>query len=349
MENADFNSEESQKHSSIDNTESDSQESHKSSSINNEDSDSEESQRTSSLDNSESVSQESSTTENNDSGSQEYQKSSTTENNDSDSEESQKPSSIDSEHSESLESEKSSSMGNTDSDSEESTKTSSIGNNDSDSQETQKSSQDDSENSNSIDDNNSSSNEIDMSSSQTLKEETNKEEKTNILDDDIHCLDLDINNINDNIKNDIYTRICPNYHINQITTNIIDIIEKIDKNKTYKIIGNDFVARIIPIDSSNENKNDKNLTSISYVNFTECENILRNHYQIFSPRKLTFVQIELNNTNDNILVNQIEYQIFSDENKMLNLSLCKNSSIKVYYTMKNDTQNIIDLISTFYI
>ena len=325
------------------NPETDSQKAEESSSQENTDSQKSSSENT---DSNPELSQKSSS-ENTDSNSEESQKSSS-ENTDSNSEE-QKSSSTDNSDSDSQESQKSSSDENidSDSDSEESTKASSIGNNDSDSQEKEKTSQDNSENSNSIEDNNSSSNKIDKTSSQTLTEETNKEEKTNILEDDFHCLDLDINNVNDDIKNDTYTRLCPNYHINQISNNIIDIIEKIDENKTYKIIGNDFVAQIIPIDSSNENKTDKNLASTSYVNFTECENILRNHYKIYSPRKLTFVQIELNNTNDTILVNQIEYQVFDDKNKMLNLSLCENSTVKVYYTIKNDTQDIIDLISTF--
>ena len=247
----------------------------------------------------------------------------------------------------SQDSEKSSSKENTESQKSEesdSHKSSSIDKNNSDSYETQNSSQDNSEKSNTAEGNSSSSNKIDNSSSKTT-EETNKE-KTNVSEDDIHCLDLD-NNIYNETNNDINSRICPNYHINQITHDINDIIEKIDKNKTYKIIGNDFVAQIIPFDFSNETEKDKNLTSTSYINFNECENILRNYYKIYPPRKLTFVQIQLNNTNDNILVNQIEYQVFSDENKELNLSLCKNLSIQVYYTMKNDTQDIIDLISTF--
>ena len=145
--------------------------------------------------------------------------------------------------------------------------------------------------------------------------------------------------------NDTYTRICPNYSMNEITDDIKDIIENIEEDKDYKIIGDDFVAQIIHIDS-NDNTT-KNTTPLPNFDFSECENILRNHYKIYYPRRLTFVQIELNNTNDTILVNQIEYEVFSDEGKQLNLSLCKNSTMKVYYTVKNDSQDIIDLISNF--
>ena len=188
----------------------------------------------------------------------------------------------------------------------------------------------------------SSSAQTDNSSSKTITETSNEENTNTIEYDYIHCLNSDNNFY---LDDDTYTRICPNYEIEKITDDIIDIIKNIDEDKDYKIIGKDFVTQIIHKDSSNET--DKNLTSFSYINFTECENALRNYHKIYSPRKLTFVQFELNNSNDNILVNQIEYQVFDDENNILNLDVCKNSSIKVYYTIKNDTKDIIDLISTF--
>ena len=140
--------------------------------------------------------------------------------------------------------------------------------------------------------------------------------------------------------NDIYTRICPNYSIHEIIDDIKDIINNIDEDKDYKIIGSDFVAQIIHIDSNSSKA--KNGSSLPNFDFMECENILRNYHGIYSPRRLTFVQIELNNTNDTILVNQIEYEIYNDEKQKLNLSLCKNSCIKIYYKVKNDTKDVID-------
>ena len=131
------------------------------------------------------------------------------------------------------------------------------------------------------------------------------------------------------------------------------MVKIIEPNKNYKIIGKDFIAQIIPIDYLDEN-NTKNNTendfssSSSYINFTECEKILRDFYKIYSPRKIIFVQIELNNTNDDILVSQIEYQAYDDkEKKMLNLSLCESSNIKTIYTIKKDKQEEVDLISSF--
>ena len=47
--------------------------------------------------------------------------------------------------------------------------------------------------------------------------------------------------------NDINIRICPNYTIHNISNDIKDMIDNIEEDKDYKIIGNDFVATIIHI------------------------------------------------------------------------------------------------------
>ena len=137
---------------------------------------------------------------------------------------------------------------------------------------------------------------------------------------------------------------------NNILNNTDDIVKKIDENKNYKIIGKDFVAQIFPIDYLDEN-NTKNNTEIfyssSYTNFTECEKILRDVYKIKSPRKIIFIQIELNNTNDDILINQLEYQAFDDNNTQLNLTLCEKANITTYYALKNEKKEEVDLISYF--
>ena len=113
---------------------------------------------------------------------------------------------------------------------------------------------------------------VDCSIKTISSEDTNsfseKNEYSNNIEDIIHCIKEDINNL-DNIVNDIHTRICPNYTIHEITDDIKDIIDNIEEDKDYKIIGSDFVAQIIHIDS-NENKT-KNTTSLPNFDFIECE------------------------------------------------------------------------------
>ena len=151
-------------------------------------------------------------------------------------------------------------------------------------------------------------------------------------------------------KNAIYSHLCPNFTTNDILDNMEEVVNKIEENKTYKIIGKDFIAQVVPIDyldENNTNNNNEIFSNSSHTNFTECEKILREHYKIESPRKITFIQVELNNTNDDILVKQIEYQVYDDNQTLLNLSLCNKTNLTVYYTLKDDKQEEVDLISDF--
>ena len=196
---------------------------------------------------------------------------------------------------------------------------------------------------------------------QTDTETTQQTDSTNNISLDTSSYDLLSNNKEEILdcmdhifshddKYDISTYLCLNFSKDNILNNTDDIVKKIDENKNYKIIGNDFVAQIFPIDYLDEN-NTKNNTEIfsssSFTNFTECEKILRDVYKIESPRKIIFIQIELNNTNDDILINQLEYQAFADNNTKLNLSLCEKANITTYYELTNDKKEEVDLISYF--
>ena len=162
----------------------------------------------------------------------------------------------------------------------------------------------------------------------------------------IECLDKDLSL--DNKNDDYSSHLCPNYTKNNILDNLEDIVNQIDENKTYQIIGENITIGVMPIDYLDVNNTNKNKEIFSSsTNFTECEKILREYYKIESPRKITFIQVELNNTNDDILINQIEYQVYDDKKNQLNLSLCNSSNLTVYHLLKNDKQEEVDLISFF--
>ena len=52
---------------------------------------------------------------------------------------------------------------------------------------------------------------------------------------------------------------------------------------------------------------------------------------------MTFLQIELKNDNSKSLINQVEYQALDGNKTILNLSLCKDVNIDVYYSIKDNT------------
>ena len=130
--------------------------------------------------------------------------------------------------------------------------------------------------------------------------------------------------------------------------NIFDMAKRIKDNTRYQILASDYISLIAPIDySDSAHINTEIFSPFSYVNFTECENILRAYYKINSPEKITFFQIEINNTIDDILVNKIEYQAFNEKREQLNLSLCNQTNIELHYSLKNNTEDKINMISLF--
>ena len=89
----------------------------------------------------------------------------------------------------------------------------------------------------------------------------------------IHCLDNYY--IYDPLK-DINIHLCPDYILAEVKENILDMLNRIDINKTYKILAKDYVAQIRPIDySDNSRINTEIFSPSSYVNFSECEKQLR--------------------------------------------------------------------------
>ena len=127
------------------------------------------------------------------------------------------------------------------------------------------------------------------------------------------------------------------YEINQtkeeLINNFTEILNKIKIGKKYEFIGDDFIVVIRPTNSPY-------LENSTHINFTECENILRNASNISSSRILTFLQMEINNLNEKSLVNKVEYQVYDENKTLLNLSLCNNANINIFYLIKNNSLNI---------
>ena len=63
---------------------------------------------------------------------------------------------------------------------------------------------------------------------------------------------------------------------------------------------------------------------LRYINFSNCENILRKTNNLNSSNILTVFQIEIDNIHEQSLINNVEYAIYNENKKKLNLSACEN-------------------------
>ena len=147
--------------------------------------------------------------------------------------------------------------------------------------------------------------------------------------------------INDNLNDN---SIPIKYEINKtkedIVNNITEFIESIDFGKFYVFEGKDFVITIRPTNASYS-------PNSTYIDVKECEDALRNFSNIPSSKLLTIFQMEVDNNDDQSLVNQVEYQIYDDNKKLLDLSVCDNIDIKVTYACKEDKIEEIESANYF--
>ena len=115
------------------------------------------------------------------------------------------------------------------------------------------------------------------------------------------------------------------------------ILKDINIERNYQIKGKDFTLLIYPI------ANSSSLNYTTHVDFSQCEEILRNSKNLSSSDILTILQLEINNTNDKSLINKVEYQVYYNRNSSLDLSLCNDKNIKMFYAIKDN--NLIDINS----
>ena len=129
----------------------------------------------------------------------------------------------------------------------------------------------------------------------------------------------------------------PNLNITkeEILNNITDIIKSIEIGENYRITGNDFDLIIKPTNSSF-------LENSTHVNFKNCENILRKKFNIPLSRIITFLQLEIYSKNSQSFVNKIEYQAYDDNKNILDLSICNDTEIQIFYSIKNNSYDFSD-------
>ena len=132
----------------------------------------------------------------------------------------------------------------------------------------------------------------------------------------------------DNKTNKFYT--CLNKTKEQLIQNLTELFENVEIGQTYEIKGDDYNIKIGPTNATD-------LSSVSHVNFTKCVELLRISNGISPSRYITFMQLEINNTNSKSLINKIEYQAYDDNKKPLNLSICEDEDVIVTHSIKSSS------------
>ena len=116
----------------------------------------------------------------------------------------------------------------------------------------------------------------------------------------------------------------------ELEDNLKEIMDVIEIGKKYEINGNDYNLTITPI-------NDLNTVKSTYIDFSDCEEILRKECHIPPEEILTILQIEIDKMNENALTNQVEYAVYNKNKEKLKLSYCKDVKITVNYEIKNQS------------
>jgi len=171
----------------------------------------------------------------------------------------------------------------------------------------------------------------------SIIEETEEEEEDTVI---FHIPDINIeipNNytINKEEEED---------EINEIALKIVinnknEIIKGVGEGENIEIETKKFKLTIQPTNSTNKNS--------TFIDFTECEKLLRIKNNISNSSVLTFFQMEINNNKSNALVNQLKYSVYDENGVELDLSLCEDMKTKISFSIKNNTNLDLSSVSDF--
>ena len=137
-------------------------------------------------------------------------------------------------------------------------------------------------------------------------------------------------------SNEENIEISPEYILN----NKNEIIKQINIGENIEMETKVFKLTIHPTNSSPP----KNTT---YVEFSECEQLLRNNNNISNSSIITFFQLEEYNENPNALIKQIKYSAYDENKEELDLSLCEDIETQIHYAIKNNSNLNISSINGF--
>ena len=126
----------------------------------------------------------------------------------------------------------------------------------------------------------------------------------------------------------------------EIMSNINQIIAENEIGNDLEIKGKDCKVTINPTNSTA-------FQNSTHVDFQECEQILREEYNISNSSTILFIQEEIENKDPKALYNQIQYHAYSAQKGFLDLSLCEDIETQIHYKLKDDINLDFEKIKKF--
>ena len=117
----------------------------------------------------------------------------------------------------------------------------------------------------------------------------------------------------------------------EIKENRDSIMSLVKPGETYELKGDDYSIKVAPM---GQNQQEEGATSID---FRECEQKLREYYNLGNDTNLTVFQTETTSSNEKRLTNKVQYVVYDENNTLLNLSVCEDQQIRVNYAIKEDS------------
>ena len=172
---------------------------------------------------------------------------------------------------------------------------------------------------------------------QIEKQEKEKEEEKEEKEEEKKSTKYIINNIEFDYSEQVIKG-TTNITKDEIITQFNDLIKEIEIGKQYEITGDDYDIVIHPIDDKVNGTN---------INFSGCEEILREKYNIPDSSILTILQMEITSKNNNTLTNKLEYAIYNSDKIKLDLSYCDNQQIIINYDINENSNLNTSLLEMF--
>ena len=120
----------------------------------------------------------------------------------------------------------------------------------------------------------------------------------------------------------------------EIINNLDNAMLEYEINKIYELFGDDYNIKISPININIY----KNIST--FIDFSNCEKILREKNELSLSSILTIYQIEIENPNEQSLINDIEFAVFNDKKERLDLSVCKEETIQINHQINTSKINM---------